>query len=136
MHSRRSSMNEEFRKFKNLNEWNRIGSCSSGKKFFDRSYTGTKDSGLASPPSSDAPRSSRRQIQLQMQRSTTCVGRSENLDRTLENLYLLYRGRLLRAGDAARLLDRIETLLPYLLGDRPNHYLELVRIRTWKIMGN
>ena len=55
-----------------------------------------------------------------MQRSTTCVGRSENLDRTLENLYLLYRGRLLRAGDAARLLDRIETLLPYLLGDRPN----------------
>ena len=32
MHSRRSSMNEEFREFKNLNEWNRIGSCSSGKK--------------------------------------------------------------------------------------------------------
>ena len=26
-----------------------------------------------------------------------------------------------RAGDTARLLDRIETLLPYLLGDRPNH---------------
>ena len=47
----------------------------------------------------------------------------ENLHRTLENLYSLYRGRLLRAGDAARLLDRIETLLPYLLGDRPNHYL-------------
>ena len=93
------------------------------KTFFDRSYTGTKDSGLASPPS-DAPRSSRRQIQLQMQRSTTCVGRSENLHRTLENLYSLYRGRLLRAGDAARLLDRIETLFPYLLGDRPNHYLE------------
>ena len=61
-----------------------------------------------------------------MQISTTCVGRSENLDRTLENLYLLYRGRLLRAGDAARLLDRIETLLPYLLGDRPKRYLELV----------
>ena len=48
------------------------------------------------------------------------------LHRTLENLYSLYRGRLLRAGDAARLLDRIETLLPYLLGDRPNHDLELV----------
>ena len=47
----------------------------------------------------------------------------ENLHRTLENLDSLYRGRLLRAGDAARLLDRIETLLPYLLGDRPNHYL-------------
>ena len=58
-----------------------------------------------------------------MQRSTTYVGRSEILDRTLENLYLLYRGRLFRAGDAARLLDRIETLLPYLLGDLPNHYL-------------
>ena len=47
----------------------------------------------------------------------------ENLHRTLENLDSLYRGRLLRAGDAARLLDRIETLLPYPLGDRPNHYL-------------
>ena len=54
-----------------------------------------------------------------------------------KNLYSLYRGRLLRAGDTARLLDRIETLLPYLLGSRPlpKHYLELVRIRTWKIMG-
>ena len=45
------------------------------------------------------------------------------LHRTLENLYSLYRARLLRAGDTARLLDRIETLLPYLLGDQPNHYL-------------
>ena len=45
------------------------------------------------------------------------------LHRTLENLYSLCRGRLLRAGDTARLLDRIETLLPYLLGDLPNHYL-------------
>ena len=47
----------------------------------------------------------------------------EILHRTLENLYSLYRGRLLRADDAARLLDRIETLLPYPLGDRPNHNL-------------
>ena len=46
-----------------------------------------------------------------------------NLHRTLENLYSLYRGRLLRADDTTRVLDRIETQLPYLLGDRPKHYL-------------